>query len=87
MWCLPAGCDTQSANDTSICRFTVFSLNLQDMGYLSRMFWIVQQELRDYIVTLQYVLPYVTATLTSVIYVEKSHEARKNVHYPICMKC
>jgi hypothetical protein len=42
------------------------SLTLQDIEYLSRMFNIVQQQLRDYIVALQDVLPYVTATLTSV---------------------
>jgi len=45
------------------------SMNLQAIEYLSRMFIIVQQQLRDYIVALQDVLPYVTATLTSVTYV------------------
>ena len=38
------------------------SLTLKDIDYLSRMFSIVQQQLRDYIVALQEVLPYVTAT-------------------------
>ena len=35
-------------------------LTLQDIEYLSRMFNIVQQQLRDYIVALQDVLPFVT---------------------------
>ena len=46
------------------------SLTLHDIDYLSLMFSVVQQQLRDYVVALQDVLPYVTATLTSVSYVE-----------------
>jgi hypothetical protein len=41
----------------------------------------VQQQLRDYIVALLDVLPYVTATLTSVTYVEPSSEGSKNIDY------
>ena len=37
---------------------------LQDIEYLSSMFNIVQQQLRDYIVALQDVMPFVTNTLT-----------------------
>ena len=48
------------------------------MDYLSRMFNIVQQQLRDYIVALQDVLPFVTTTLTSVTYVEPAPEVSKN---------
>ena len=58
------------------------SLTLQDIGYLSLMFNIVQQRLRDYIVGLQDVLPFVTKTLTSVTYVEPSPDASKNVDFP-----
>ena len=58
------------------------SLNLQDIEYLSRMFSIVKQQLRDYIVAFQDVLPYVTATLTSVTYVEPAPEASKNKNFP-----
>ena len=58
------------------------SLTLQDIEYLSRMFGVVQQQLRDYIVTLQDVSPYVTATLTSVTYVETPPDAYKNILYP-----
>ena len=58
------------------------SLTLQDIEYLSRMFNIVQQQLRDYIVALQDVLPFVTNTLTSVTYVEPSPDASKNVVFP-----
>jgi len=43
------------------------------------MFSIVQQQLRDYIVALQDVLPYVTATLTSVTYVDSPPDAFKNI--------
>ena len=42
------------------------------------MFNIVQQQLRDYIVALQDVLPFVTTTLTSVTYVEPAPEVSKN---------
>jgi hypothetical protein len=55
-------------------------LSLRDFGYLSRMFSIVQQ-LRDYIVALLNVLPYVTATLISVTYVEPTPEASKNIDF------
>ena len=50
------------------------------------MFNIVQQQLRDDIVALQDVLPYVTTILTLVTYVEKAPHATKNVDFPICMK-
>jgi len=46
------------------------------------MFSVVQQQLRDYIVALQDVLLYVTATLTSVTYVEAARDARKNINFP-----
>ena len=58
------------------------SLTLHDIEYLSRMFRIVQQHLRDYIVTFQDVLPYVTTTLTSVTYVEPAPEASRNIDFP-----
>jgi hypothetical protein len=58
------------------------SLTLQDIEYLSRMFSVVQQKLRNYIVALQYVLPYVTATLTSVTYVDPPPDSDKHIHYP-----
>jgi len=47
---------------------------MQDIEYLSRMFNIVQQQLRDYIVALQ--------DITSVTYVEPSFDASKNIDYP-----
>jgi len=49
------------------------------------MFSIVQQ-LRDYIVALQDVLPYVTGTLTAVTYVEPAPKASKNIIFPISIK-
>ena len=58
------------------------SLALQDIGYLSARFNIVQQQLCDYIVALQDVLPFVATTLTSVTYVEPSPDASKNVDFP-----
>ena len=57
------------------------SLTLQDFEYLSRIFSIVQQQLRGYIVALQRVLPYVTATLTSVTYVEAAPESSMNIDF------
>ena len=56
------------------------SLSLRDFEYLSRMFSIVQQ-LRVYIVALLNVLPYVTATLISVTYVEPTPEASNNIDF------
>ena len=53
------------------------SLNLQDIDYLSRMFNVVQEQLRDYIVAMPDVLPYVTTVLTSVTYVEPSPNSSK----------
>ena len=45
-------------------------LTLHDIDYLSCMFSVVQQQLRDYILALQDVLPYGTATLTAMTYVD-----------------
>jgi hypothetical protein len=58
------------------------SLTLQDIDYLSRIFSVVQQHLLDYIVALQDVLPYVTATLTSKTYVDPAPDASKNISFP-----
>jgi hypothetical protein len=58
------------------------SLTLQAIDYLSRIFSVVQQQLRDYIVTLQDVLLYVTETLISVTYVEPAPDASKNINFP-----
>jgi hypothetical protein len=46
------------------------------------MFNIVQQQLCDYIVALQDVLPFVTNTLISVTYVEPFADGSKNVDFP-----
>jgi hypothetical protein len=59
------------------------SLTLQDIDYVSRMFIVVQQQLRDYIVAIEDVLPYATATLTSVTYVDASPDANKNINFPL----
>jgi hypothetical protein len=59
-----------------------FSLTIQHIDYLSRMFSVVQQQFRDYIVALQDVLPYVTATLTSVTYVDPAPDASKYINFP-----
>ena len=50
------------------------------------MFNIVQQQLRDYVLALQDVLPFVTTTLTSVTYVELAPDASKKWISYICMK-
>ena len=46
------------------------------------MFSVMQQQLRDYVVALQAMLPYVTATLTSVTYVDPPPDADKNINFP-----
>jgi hypothetical protein len=46
------------------------------------MFSVVQQQLRDYILALQDVLPYVTVSLTSATYVEPAPDASKNINFP-----
>jgi len=46
------------------------SLTQPDMDYLVRVFPIMQQQLRDYIIAMPDVLYYVTSSLTSSIYVE-----------------
>ena len=46
------------------------------------MFSVVPQQLRYYIVALQDVLPYVTATFTTVNYVDPAPEACKNINFP-----
>ena len=44
------------------------------------MFDVVQQQLRDYIVAMQDVLPYVTSTLISVMYVEPEPNASRKIN-------
>jgi len=46
------------------------------------MFSVVQQQLRHYIVALQDVLPYVTATLTSVTYDVPAPDASTSTNFP-----
>jgi hypothetical protein len=53
------------------------SLNLPVINNLSRMFNVVQQQLRDYIAAIQNVLPYVSTALTSVTYVEPAPNSSK----------
>jgi len=55
------------------------SLTLPDI--VSRMFNVVQQ-LRNYIVAMQDVLPYVSKALTSVTYVEPAPNASTNINFP-----
>jgi hypothetical protein len=45
------------------------------------MFSVLQEQLRDYIVALQDILPYLTATLTSVTYFEPAPDASKNINF------
>ena len=46
------------------------------------MLGFVQQQLRDYIVAQQDLLPYVTASLNSVQYVDPAPDASKNIIFP-----
>jgi hypothetical protein len=80
-WCISAERDSTSPYGSSISRFSIHFLNPQDINYLSCMFSVVQQQMRDYILALQDVLPYVTATLTSVTYVDPAPDANKNINF------
>jgi hypothetical protein len=79
---LSVGFDSQTENGSSIRRFAVNFPNFTNIDYLSRMFSVVQQQLRDNIVALQDVLPYVTATLTSVTYVDQHQKQVKTLIFP-----
>jgi len=50
-----------------------------DMDYLVRVFNVVQQQLRDYLIALPEVLSYVTSFLTSLSYIEPMPNASKNI--------
>jgi len=52
------------------------------LHYLARMFHVVQQQLRDYILALPDLLSDVTMALTSVVYVETMPHASKHIDYP-----
>jgi len=58
------------------------SLTTLDMDYLVRVFHILQQKLRDYIIALSDVVSYVTSSLTSTTYVEPQANASTNIDYP-----
>ena len=53
-----------------------------NMDYLVRLFHVVQQQLRDYIIAMPDVLSYVTSSLTSVSYIEPVPNASKSIDYP-----
>jgi len=55
------------------------SLTLQGIECLSRMFNVVQEQLRDYIVPILDVLSYVTTILNSVTYVDPAPNAIKTL--------
>jgi len=57
------------------------SMILQDIDHLSRMFHMVQQKLRDYILTIPDVFPYLSTVLTTVTYVIPAPNASKNIIY------
>ena len=58
------------------------SLTQPDMDYLLRVFPILQQQLRDYIIALPDVLSYVTSSLASTSFVEPQDNASTNIDYP-----
>ena len=53
-----------------------------DMHYLARMFNIVRQQLRDYVLALPDSLSYVTMSLTWVVYVEQMPNASTHINCP-----
>jgi len=58
------------------------SLTQPDMVYLVRVFHILQQQLRDFIIALPDVLSYVISSLASASYVEPPPNASTNIDYP-----
>jgi len=58
------------------------SLTQYDMDYLVRVFRIIQQQLRDYIIALPDVLSFMPSLLTSTSYIEPAPNASKNIDYP-----
>jgi len=56
-------------------------LRLGDLQYLSRMFHVLQNQLKVYTLSLSDVLTYVTTALTSVNYVEPAPNASKHIVY------
>jgi len=57
------------------------SLKLGDLQCLSRMFYVVQNQLNAYTVSLPDVLAYVNVALTSINYVELTPNASKHISY------
>jgi len=51
------------------------------LHYLARMFNIVHQKMRDYLLSLPDILSYITMSLTSVVYVEPMPNARQHINY------
>ena len=82
-WCISAG---RIAVAIRIVYTSILSKILQDIDYLSRMFSVVQQQLRGYVVALQEVLLHVTATLTLVTFVDPLTDANKTLIFPSCMR-
>jgi len=68
--------------DHTLCRQRVHSLTSLDPHYLARMFNIVLQQLRDYVLALPDLLSYVTTSLTSMVYVEPMPNASAHINYP-----
>jgi hypothetical protein len=60
------------------------SLTLLDIENFSRLFIVVQQQLRDYVVATPDVLPYVSNALTSVTYVDPCPNAGKTLILLTC---
>jgi len=58
------------------------NLTQSDMDYLVRVFHIIQQQLRDYIIASPEVLAYMTSSLTSTPYIDPAPNASKIIHYP-----
>jgi len=52
------------------------------LHYLTRLFNIVHQQMRDYVVALPDLLSYVTMSLTLVVYVEPIPNASAHINYP-----
>ena len=69
-----------------VARMTVdkqyISLKLVELQHLSRMFYVVQNQLDAYTNAMPDVLSYVTAALSSTAYIEPAPNASKHIVYP-----
>jgi len=74
--------DEKPQDDQAIFQNSIYYTDATTHFYHARIFNLMQQQLRDYIVAMRDVLSYVTTALTSVAFVETAPNASKRIDYP-----